>query len=107
VPSVPSAAKPTAGAPGEPECPPGPGCAGDDGHCVQATPDDPAEAPRVVVDAAGVPSLGPTDARVTLIEFDDFGIEGTPTFLFNGRIIRGARDVAFFRGLVDEELARK
>jgi protein-disulfide isomerase len=38
---------------------------------------------------------------------DDFGIEGTPTFLFNGRIIRGARDVAFFCGLVDEELARR
>jgi protein-disulfide isomerase len=37
---------------------------------------------------------------------DGFGLKGTPTFLFNGRIVRGALDVKDLRTIVDEELAR-
>ncbi len=34
------------------------------------------------------------------------GIQGTPTFFVNGRVIRGAQDYSYFKGFIDSELAK-
>ena len=36
----------------------------------------------------------------------DLGINGSPAFFVNGRLVAGARPFAFFREIIDEELAR-
>jgi protein-disulfide isomerase len=38
---------------------------------------------------------------------EEAGIRGTPTFLINGRMVRGARPVDDFKKVIDEELAKK
>ena len=39
-------------------------------------------------------------------EAQDAGIQGTPTFLINGRIIVGAQPLEVFEQMIEEELAR-
>jgi protein-disulfide isomerase len=38
---------------------------------------------------------------------DEIGIRGTPTFLVNGRMVRGAQPIDNFKKVIDEELAKK
>ena len=39
-------------------------------------------------------------------EAQDAGIQGTPTFLINGRIIVGAQPLEVFEQMIEEELAK-
>jgi predicted DsbA family dithiol-disulfide isomerase len=35
-----------------------------------------------------------------------FGVDGTPSFFINGRLVVGAQPLAELEGIIDEELAR-
>jgi len=38
---------------------------------------------------------------------DAVGVDGTPAFLINGRMLSGAQPIEAFKRLIDEELANK
>jgi protein-disulfide isomerase len=48
----------------------------------------------------------PQEVQTDMALLRRFAVQGTPTFFINGRFIAGARDIADFERLIDEELAK-